>query len=224
MVRGKSAVAACAAVYICIVAVLPAGAQDLSGAARIVDGDTLEIAGDRVRLHAVDAPEAGQRCRDRAGRTWECGAAATRALRRLARGGLRCEGRERDPYGRLVAKCYAGDRDVAEVLVRAGAIFAYPEYGLDYVEAEKEALFAGRGVWQGAATRPHALRAAEKAAQAVQAPDGCAIKGNISDNGRIYHVPGQHHYGVTRISEARGERWFCSEAEARAEGWRRARR
>ncbi len=53
----------------------------------------------------------------------------------------------------------------------------------------------------------------------------CFIKGNISINTgqRIYHVPGQRLYAETQISPRRGERWFCSEAEARAAGWRRAR-
>ncbi len=48
----------------------------------------------------------------------------------------------------------------------------------------------------------------------------CLIKGNISPGGRIYHVPGSDSYDKTRIDEARGERWFCTEAEARAAGWR----
>jgi len=62
-------------------------------------------------------------------------------------------------------------------------------------------------------------------ANSAGAPQGCAIKGNISRKGeRIYHVPGQEHYGATRISTGKGERWFCSEAEARAAGWRRAKR
>ncbi|MCT7377311.1 hypothetical protein [Chelativorans salis] len=53
---------------------------------------------------------------------------------------------------------------------------------------------------------------------------GCDIKGNINRTGeRIYHVPGQEYYSATWINVAGGERWFCSEAEARAAGWRRAR-
>ena len=54
---------------------------------------------------------------------------------------------------------------------------------------------------------------------------GCAIKGNVSINSgeRIYHVPGQEFYDETRISFRHGERWFCSEAEARQAGWRKAR-
>ena len=223
MVRGNPAAAALAAALILAGALAPpAAAPTLTGRVEVVDGDTLRIAGETIRLHAIDAPEAGQRCTGADGRPWRCGRAATRALARLARGGLRCEGRERDRYGRLVAKCYAGERDVAEVLVRAGAAFAYPEFGADYVDAEKAALFAGRGVWQGGATRPDVLRAAER--PAAQAPAGCNIKGNISRNGRIYHRPGQRHYADTRISPGRGERWFCSEAEARAAGWRPARR
>lgn len=52
----------------------------------------------------------------------------------------------------------------------------------------------------------------------------CVIKGNINTQGeRIYHVPGQKYYNDTRISASHGERWFCSEEEARAAGWRRSR-
>jgi hypothetical protein len=54
----------------------------------------------------------------------------------------------------------------------------------------------------------------------------CDIKGNVSINTgeRIYHVRGQEHYDETIISPQYGERWFCSESEAHAAGWRKARR
>ena len=53
------------------------------------------------------------------------------------------------------------------------------------------------------------------------APDGCIIKGNINSKGdKIYHYPGMSSYGSTKIDESKGERWFCSEEEARAAGWR----
>lgn len=57
-----------------------------------------------------------------------------------------------------------------------------------------------------------------------QVSPSCRIKGNISiDTGeRIYHVPGQKYYTSTRIDHAYGERWFCSEAEAKSAGWRRS--
>ena len=57
----------------------------------------------------------------------------------------------------------------------------------------------------------------------VPAP-GCVIKGNVSgkNGARIYHVPGQQYYARTHISALRGERWFCSEAEAQKSGWRKS--
>ncbi|GJL90605.1 sunset domain-containing protein [Hyphococcus sp.] len=63
---------------------------------------------------------------------------------------------------------------------------------------------------------PHPLR--------IFPAKGCVIKGNVSQNvgARIYHVPGQKYYAGTVISPERGERWFCSESEARQAGWRRA--
>ena len=57
-------------------------------------------------------------------------------------------------------------------------------------------------------------------AAAQQQP--CLIKGNISSKGeRIYHAPGCRYYNATVIEPQRGERWFCTEAEAVAAGWRR---
>lgn len=62
------------------------------------------------------------------------------------------------------------------------------------------------------------------AGPAVAQSGECNIKGNVSTQGeRIYHVPGQKYYNDTRISVSHGERWFCSEEEARAAGWRRSR-
>lgn len=63
------------------------------------------------------------------------------------------------------------------------------------------------------------------AGHAMASNANCNIKGNINPRTgeRIYHVPGQRYYNETQISPQHGERWFCSEAEARAAGWRRAR-
>ncbi len=61
--------------------------------------------------------------------------------------------------------------------------------------------------------------------ESVQGPptDSCQIKGNISrSSDRIYHVPGGRDYEPTRIDVSKGERWFCSEDEARKAGWRRS--
>ncbi|MBU4530183.1 MAG: hypothetical protein KUA43_06290 [Hoeflea sp.] len=73
---------------------------------------------------------------------------------------------------------------------------------------------------------PATIRAVASQAQSVLSGEPCLIKGNISINSgaRIYHVPGQHFYNQTKIRPEFGERWFCTEAEARAAGWRKARR
>jgi endonuclease YncB( thermonuclease family) len=207
-------------------------AGDIVGTVRVIDGDTLEVAGTRVRLFAVDAPELGQTCDAPRGESggdgvWSCGDwAADRVRATFAGQRARCTMLDIDPYGRAVSRCAVGGADMGARIVAEGWAMAYRRYGLDYDLDEKTAAAAGRGIWSGGAEAPAAYRARirQSAAAAGPAPDGCAIKGNISGNGRIYHVPGQENYADTGINEARGERWFCSEAEAQAAGWRRARR
>ncbi len=197
-------------------------AAALEGRARAVDGDTLRLGGETVRLFGIDAPERDQTCLDANGRGWPCGTWARDRLSELLRGRtILCEGVDRDRGGRLVARCAAGGRDIGAELVALGAAEAYRRYALDYVDEEKAASIAGLGIWQGAFQHPEAFRRQDSGPEAAPA-DGCAIKGNISKNGRIYHIPGQEDYAATRIDTGRGERWFCTEAEARAAGWRPA--
>ena len=96
---------------------------------------------------------------------------------------------------------------------------------MDYDLSEKTAQVLGLGLWAGSMQEPSAYRADQRAPLPdIEAPDAsCIIKGNISGSGRIYHMPYNRDYANTRINEASGERWFCSEAEARAAGWRAAR-
>lgn len=208
-------------ILIALMLAFPASAEVVAGQARVVDGDTLAFGAAHVRLSGVDAPEAKQICQDVAGRGWPCGGQATAALKSLIGGApVRCEGDERDRYNRLVARCTAAGRDLGEALVSEGLAFAYRKYSLDYVSAEEQAHAARRGIWAGQFEPPERVRAAKAAGSA--APGECAIKGNISDKGRIYHLPGTRSYSATRINTARGEQWFCTEAEAVAAGWRRA--
>ncbi|MEI4470029.1 thermonuclease family protein [Frigidibacter sp. MR17.24] len=202
----------------------PAVAQVLTGRPQVHDGDTLRLGGERIRLFGIDAPELAQSCTNAEGRDWDCGGWSRHHLAALAGREIRCEGIERDRYDRLVARCFRRGRDLGAQMVEDGAAFAYRAYALDYVDAEKRAAIAARGLWAGAAERPADWRAAQRAAAPDPAPPqaGCAIKGNISGNGHLYHLPGMASYGATRIDTARGERWFCSEAQARAAGWRRA--
>lgn len=203
---------------------LPLLAADLSGRARAVDGDTLEMAGQKVRLFGIDAPELDQLC-DRGGRRWACGTAAREALAGIVgRQRLTCAVQDVDRYGRAVAVCTAGGADVAAFMVRQGMAIAYRRYSGRYVNAEVAAQAEGIGLWTSTYLQPEQHRAEGRAADPQ--PEGeCRIKGNIGRSGsRIYHLPGQADYDATRINEGAGERWFCSEAEARAAGFRRAAR
>lgn len=202
----------------------PSSSSEVAGRARAVDGDTLEIAGQKVRLFGIDAPELDQLC-DRGGRRWACGEASRKALAEIVgRQRLACEVRDLDRYGRGVAVCTAGDEDVAALMVRQGMALAYRRYSGRYVNAEAAARADGIGLWTSTYVQPEQYRAEGRGAE--QQPTGdCLIKGNIGQSGkRIYHLPGQSDYAATRINEGKGERWFCTEAEARAAGFRRAAR
>ena len=208
---------------ICLLFSAVAARAEIAGPARIIDGDTLQVGAARIRLEGIDAPEADQTCVSAQGVAFGCGMVASQALSGLVGDGpVACTAVGHDKYGRTVARCIAAGGDLGQAMVAAGYAVAYRAYSLDYVPAEEAARRGGRGFWSAQMEDPADYRAA-RAERSDGAAD-CAIKGNISDGGRIYHLPGQDHYDATRISTARGERWFCTEAEARAAGWRAARR
>lgn len=198
----------------------PGAGADLAGAVRVVDGDTLEVSGARVRLFGVDAPEDAQACREADGAPWPCGDWATDAARARWEGReAACEVLETDRYGRAVARCEVAGEDLGAALVRGGMALAYLDYSRDYLPEQEAARAARAGLWRGSFEAPWDWRAARREG----APEGCAIKGNVSDSGRVYHEPGGRSYEGTRIDEGRGERWFCTVEEAEAAGWRPAR-
>jgi len=205
--------------------------ETIVGRATVTDGDSLQIGATRIRLFGIDAPEGRQPCR-RNGGAWRCGEEAAVKLRALVGDvSLRCAEQDIDDYGRTVAVCHNGSTDIGAEMVRSGFALAYRYYSRDYVDEEDEARAAKRGVWAGEFTPPWDWRRNPQAAPAPapnapapssqQQPTDCAIKGNINRQGeRIYHVPGSVSYRETIIDESRGERWFCSEGEARSAGWR----
>jgi len=128
------------------------------GRASVIDGDTLEIGGVRVRLHGVDAPESSQNCVAN-GATYRCGQRAALALSDLIGvQTVRCEQLDTDRYGRAVARCLAGGQDVAEVLVAEGFAVAYRQYSRDYVAAEGRAQRERKGLWAGDFVPPDQYR------------------------------------------------------------------
>jgi endonuclease YncB( thermonuclease family) len=134
--------------------------QTIVGAASVIDGDTIEIHGQRVRLYGIDAPESRQECSlaDRA--PWRCGQQAAFALAdRIGRATLRCEPRDRDRYGRVVAVCYNGREDVGRWMVANGWAVAFRRYSLDYVADEDRARRNRLGLWSGTFEMPWDWRA-----------------------------------------------------------------
>lgn len=197
-----------------------------AGPAVVVDGDTLHVGGERVRLFGVDAPELSQTCGAGASGV-ACGQLAADWLRSSVQGRvLQCVSVGTDRYGRLVARCRVGRADLGRSIVEAGWATAYRKYSLDYVDMEQRARAARRGIWALGFQPPDAYRRARREAVAPLSPPdaGCAVKGNLNSEGsRIYHLPGSRDYAAVRVNLLKGERWFCSAAEAEAAGWRRAR-
>ena len=137
----------------------PVLAADVSGSAVVVDGDTLRIGSERIRLHGIDAPEARQQCKDAEGRAYSCSAKASAYLVSLiGTQEVQCKGIERDRYRRLVAVCKVGETNINEAMVRSGWALAYRQYSKDYVSAEDSARTRKAGVWDGSFVEPFVWR------------------------------------------------------------------
>lgn len=196
---------------------------DTLGTAHVIDGDTIRIGDIRIRLEGIDAPEVSQRCGRAWFGTWACGRAAANELARMLAGQqVRCQSRGVDAYGRMLGHCFVESIDVNAEMVRRGLAWAFIRYSTVYAGLEADARAQKLGVWQGESQPPWEYRHARWLRSAEGAPAGCAIKGNVTRNGRIYHMPWSPWYDQITIDPAKGKRWFCSEREALASGWRAA--
>jgi len=130
-------------------------ARELVGTAQAIDGDSVRLLGEELRLEGIDAPEYRQNCMARDGRSVACGREARRALQAmLARGVTHCEIGKADRYGRGLARCRQGDTDINAIMVREGHAVSYGAYRAE----EDEARAAGRGIWAMQFERPEAWR------------------------------------------------------------------
>jgi endonuclease YncB( thermonuclease family) len=216
-----------------------AAGTPLSGTGHAIDGDSLRVGQYEVRLFGIDAPEAKQTC-SRDGKPWTCGLSSADQLASVVNGQqVNCIALGLDRYHRVVARCSVGTRELNRYMVATGYALAYRRYSTEYVSAEESAKVARRGLWTSKFELPSQYR--EDGGYLVEQPSNnesvgapqvvrrgrskpqptadCRIKGNHSRKGElIYHLPGMPYYDQTVAEDV-----FCTEAQARAAGYRRSR-
>lgn len=208
--------------------------------AKAVDGDTIELSdGRKVRYIGMDTPETKHPTKG-----VECfGQQAAYQNAELVVGKtvqLEKDVSETDRYGRLLRYVWLDGQLINKTLVEQGYAFArsYPpdiKRQAEFQAAEQEAELHNRGLWascpidggvdldQVINRLDNQVLGATDASEAAQLqPEGCVIKGNISENGKLYHLPSCSSYGATQIDQSKGERWFCTEEEAIQAGWIKA--
>ena len=198
----------------------------------------------KIRLEGIDAPESDQVCLDAHAERWTCGIDARNKLsEHIAGRSIDCTPTGQDVYHRVLAVCHLGAEDLNAWMVQQGWALAFVKYSKVYSGEEQSARAGLRGLWSGAFIAPWDWRHRDRQtvilgavsipitaqsmllapASASGAPSsGCLIKGNVNRKGeRIYHLPRSVHYGQVNMNSTE-KRWFCSEAEAQAAGWRPA--
>jgi endonuclease YncB( thermonuclease family) len=155
----------------------PALADNLAGPAGIIDGDTLDISGTRIRLWGVDAPESNQSCRGDDSIQYACGTEAAKKLEAfLHQRPIDCAPVSLDQYGQTFAVCSVDGVDIADWLVRNGFALDWPQYSKGkYDRAQRDAEHAGRGIWQGSYVEPWLFRACIREGGK---PDDCSDDAN----------------------------------------------
>lgn len=179
-----------------IILALPSIGAELRGNVRVIDGDTIEVAGWRVRLHGIGASELDQTCWDVQGE-FPCGLHVKVILEtELAGQVVTCEEITTDRYGWIVAICRDGDGvDLGRALVRGGWAMAYRRYSLDYVTNEEQPRASKRGLWMSRFTPPWDWRKKKRESETVNwlplrrgfsysAVTQGSASGGISDNSR----------------------------------------
>ncbi len=125
------------------------------GRAKAVDGDSLELNGQAIRLFGIDAPEFTQSCTHAKDNHWPCGQLSRGALKELvANKSTTCHPIKKDVYRRVLANCYTDEGNIAEMMVENGWAFAYSRYSEEFSDEEAMARHYKRGIWQAENVTP----------------------------------------------------------------------
>ena len=132
--------------------------KTIFGKAKVIDGDTVHINKNKIRLHGIDAPEANQTC-NKGGLIWSCGIESTNFLEEIiGKNKIECITKGMDRYNRFIGICYLDDLDLNSEMVANGWAIAYRYYSSDYVMQEKEAKHQKLGIWSGNFEEPYLFR------------------------------------------------------------------
>ena len=137
-------------------------AKTIIGKSRIIDGDTIYINTNKIRLHGIDAPERKQKCTYEENE-WDCGKQSVIELKKLIKDqAIRCITTDIDIYNRYVANCFINEVNINQLMVRLGWALAYRYYSLDYIQEEKYARKNKLGIWKGEFEEPYLFRKRNK--------------------------------------------------------------
>ena len=146
-------------VFFCLVLNTSVQSQKLiKGKAKVIDGDTIHIGNNKIRLHGIDAPEQKQTCIFE-GNEWNCGQDATFFLSNLInKKSVSCRVNDIDQYKRLVAVCFIDNININQIMVIFGWAIAYRYYSKDFIKEEQIAKKNKIGIWRGTFEEPYIYR------------------------------------------------------------------
>ena len=141
--------------------------KEITGFAKIIDGDTIKISNKKIRLHGIDAPEKKQTCKKpyltitvfSFTKSYLCGQVSTNKLtKKINNQIIKCKIKDVDRYNRLIAECYKRNENLNSWLVSNGYAVAYRKYSKKYISDEMNAKNNKLGIWQGKFEMPWDFR------------------------------------------------------------------
>jgi len=136
--------------------------QEIYGEAKVIDGDTIHIGKNKIRLHGIDAPETDQKCIIN-NEDWACGKNSTLALIEMIENHpVKCRINGVDRYNRFIAVCFSGKKNLNKMMVKNGWAIAYRYYSKYYIDEEFIAEKKKLGIWKGEFEEPYQFRKINK--------------------------------------------------------------